>query len=406
MMHELVHLRRFLIALMRRISEDGGWRLSGSLAYTTLLSVVPLIAVGLSIFSAFPAFGELTGTIRQFLYDNVLPESISRVVLGHIDQFTRNAARLTAIGLAVLAVTSFMMMATIEQAFNVIWRVRQSRPFLTRLMLYWSVMTLGPVLVGASLMMTTTIVDHSLDVASRGWWLAPKVISLWPFAFLAAAFTFLYGAVPGRRVLLRHALAGGVCAAIVFQLMNRVFASYVGAMHAYTLVYGAFAAVPLFLLWIYLCWAAVLLGAEIVALATQYRRLDAHARTAPGRGLFAAMGILRELLVSRRAGRALEASALAQSTGLAIIDVEVLLEALESSGFVARVSGERWVLACDEAGTRLSAVFDAIVVRPAIEGAGAGAGSGTVAPMDPVIERIRQSLDQPLATLLESPSPL
>ncbi len=400
-MRELVHLRRFLIALGRRVLEDGGWRLSGSLAYTTLLSVVPLIAVGLSIFSAFPAFGELTGTIRQFLYDNVLPESISRAVLGHIDQFTRNAARLTAIGLAALAVTSFTMMATIEQAFNVIWRVRKSRPFLTRLMLYWSVMTLGPVLVGASLMMTTSIVDHSIDVAARGLWLAPKVLSLWPLAFLAVAFTFLYGAVPGRRVLLRHAVVGGICAAIVFQLMNRLFATYVGEMHAYTLVYGAFAAVPLFLLWIYLCWAAVLLGAEIVALAPRYRRLDEHARTAPGRGLFAALSILRQLLVCRRAGRALEASALADITGLAIIDVEVLLEALESSGFVARVAGERWVLACDETGTRLSAVFEAIVVRAAAPGEEAVAQ-----PMDPVIDRVRQSLDQPLASLLESPSAL
>jgi membrane protein len=395
-MSELVHLRRFLRALLRRVSEDGGWRLSGSLAYTTLLAVVPLLAVGLSIFSAFPAFGDLTGSIRQFLSDNVLPETISRVVLGYIDQFTSNAVRLTAIGLVMLALTSFLMMATIEQAFNTIWRVRQPRAFMTRLTLYWSVMTLGPVLVGASLMMTTALVDHSIDVAGRDLWIAPRVLSLWPIAFLAAAFTFLYAAVPGRRVLFRHALVGGLFAAVVFQVMNRLFAAYVGTMHAYTLVYGTFAAVPLFLIWIYLCWAVVILGAEVVALAPQYRHLDAHARSAPGRGVFAALLILRELLASRRAGRALDALALVQTTHLAIIDAEVLLEALEAAGFVARVPGERWVLACDETRTRQSDVFDAIVLRPASD-----VGGASLEPIDPLLARVRASLEQPLAALIE-----
>ncbi len=259
------HLAAFALALPRRLFEDRLTQPAGSLTYTTLLSIVPLLAVALALSTAFPAFDRVIDELRNYLVKNFLPEARGvHAVVGQLNNFAAGAGRLTGVGLAVLGVTAVMLMLSIDDILNRLFRVEHKRSLSQRIVMYWAVLTLGPLLMGAGLSMTSALAASSFGILTLDE-LAQTALRLLPFALTWAALTALYVLVPNRHVPLMAALAGGLLAGTAFELAKRGFAIFVSGFPTYTLIYGAFAALLIFLIWVYVSWLIVLVGATFTA---------------------------------------------------------------------------------------------------------------------------------------------
>ncbi|MEJ2122432.1 MAG: YihY family inner membrane protein, partial [Alphaproteobacteria bacterium] len=249
----------------RRFVADRCLSVAASLSYTTLLSIVPLVAVGLAAFSAFPVFEGAQETLQKFLFQNFVPAA-SEIVRQQITKFVANTGQLTAIGIIILVVTALMLLSTIEEAFNVIWRQSESRSFGVRFLTYWAILTLTPLLIGGSLAVSsyiftaTEVLKIEILQGPVGFFLR-----LLPFLLSVIAFALIYIIMPNRRVDWRHALAGSLVAAVLFQILKFLFVLYVTNFPSFETIDGAVAAMPLFLIWMYVTWCAVLVGAELAA---------------------------------------------------------------------------------------------------------------------------------------------
>jgi membrane protein len=266
------HLAAFAFEVPRRLFEDRLTQSAGSLTYTTLLAIVPLLTVALSLATAFPVFDQAVGGLQDYFVENFLPDAGLDVLTSQVDEFTARAGSLTAIGLGALAVTAVMLMLTIDDTLNRIFRVERKRPLLQRLAMYWAVLTLGPLLIGLGLSMTTALVVNSfgklnLDRA------AELVLRGLPFLLTWAALTSLYILVPNRAVRPAHALLGGFFAGVAFEIAKRGVAVYVSNFPTYTIIYGTFATVLIFLLWLYVSWLVVLAGATFTAMLTERSKI-------------------------------------------------------------------------------------------------------------------------------------
>ncbi len=393
-------LGRFALYVGRRFSDDNCFNLAASLAYTTLLALVPLLTIALTVVAAFPVFREFTAGLDDFFRRDVLPPALAKAVAGYLQQFARSAAGLTAVGIVFLAATAVMLMMTIERAFNTIWRVRRPRPLAFRVLTYWGVLTLGPLLIGLSLTVTSYVVSASLGLARQVPGGDTALASLVPLVLTTAAFTLAYYVVPNRPMQLRHAAIGGLAAAVMFEVMKRGFAVYLTNFPTYTLVYGAFAVIPVFLIWIYASWVVALLGAVITALAPDFR-LAREAREMQGAISFGAtLAVLRVLLRAQRAARTPRTREILAEARTPREAGERILEELAAAGWVARVVGDRWALACDPDVVTIADVFRRLVFDPA-----GGRGRGADAALDGVIQRAAAGFDRaiaaPIGTLLE-----
>jgi membrane protein len=266
------HLAAFALEVPRRLFEDRLTQSAGSLTYTTLLAIVPLLTVALSLASAFPVFDQAMGALQDYVIENFLPDAGLDQFTSQIDAFTARTGNLTAIGLAALGVTAVMLMLTIDDTLNRIFRVERKRPLVQRLAMYWAVLTLGPLLIGLGLSMTTALVVNSFATLHLDR-VAEYVLRLLPFLLTWAALTSLYILVPNRHVRLTDALLGGFLAGIAFELAKRGFALYVSNFPTYTLIYGTFAAMLLFLIWLYVSWLTVLAGATFTAMLTERSKI-------------------------------------------------------------------------------------------------------------------------------------
>lgn len=258
----LVGVWRLAQRVVRRFHEDRCTRVAGSLSYTTVLAAVPFTAVALSILSVFPVFQSWVAAINRFVYGNFVPAS-GEVVEHYLNEFATKAGGLTTIGLLVLVATSIMLLATIEDAFNDIWRVTGRRRAMQRFVTFWAILTLGPILIGAGVSLSNYLSD--LNWFSGESLFAALLLGAVPLIFEFLTFMLLYTVVPRIRVRRRHALVGAVLAALLFELAKRGFALFVSNFSSYHLIYGALAALPVFLVWVYLSWLVTLLGAELVA---------------------------------------------------------------------------------------------------------------------------------------------
>jgi membrane protein len=348
----------FLVAVARRFLEDRGAQAAGSLTYTTLLAIVPLLTVALALSTAFPVFDEAITTLQLFLFENFLPdaEGLDRIS-EQILSFSEQAGRLTAIGLAFLLVTAVLLMLTIDDTLNRIFRVRRRRPLGQQVIMYWSVLTLWPVLIGASLSLTTYLIGAS-----------SALLRLIPFAFTWAALTLLYILVPYRHVDVRHAAAGALLAGVAFEMAKRGFAVYVANFPTYTLVYGAFATLPIFLLWMYLSWLLVLAGAVFTAMLPGYRVIGAERERPPGRELTEALDILGVLSRAQDGGYVLPLDRIAAQAGVMPYRCEVALERCAELGWVAKAEKDSWVLARDADTIRVADIYRAFVLDPDLTG--------------------------------------
>lgn len=261
-----------LVAFVRRVAvrtrQIGLARAAGSLAFTTLLGLVPLATVALEFVARFPVFHRWLDALETFLLRHMLPETAYAVVHTHIREFTEKAAGLTGISILFIAVTAAMLIATVEREINALWGVTRARPLVRRLVIYTAGTTVGPVLVGASISVSTWLVTQSLDAVPLHGTLSPIVVPLLPLVFSTLALALLYEIVPARHVPWRHAFAAGFLAALAFEGAKQGFAFYLTHVPTYELVYGALAALPVFLIWIYVCWLIVLAGAAITATLT------------------------------------------------------------------------------------------------------------------------------------------
>jgi membrane protein len=259
----------FLYRVWRHFIDDRCQRNAAALAYTTLLALVPLAAVVFSALSMFPVFEEWALTLEEFVYKNLVPAA-GDVIKEHLQRFTEHTGKLTAIGAVFLVVGAVLLLFTIEETFNEIWHVQEGRRMSQRVLSYWAVLTLGPLLIGASLSLTPYLI--SLTLSSNQAVLAQAqsyALAALPFVFEVLAFLILYMVVPNCIVRFRDALVGGVVAAILFEIVKRGFAWFVLNFASYQVIYGALATIPIFLIWIYISWLVVLVGAAVVVVLGQ-----------------------------------------------------------------------------------------------------------------------------------------
>lgn len=335
----------FLRFVLRRFREDRLPQTAASLAFTTLLSLVPLVTVSLAVLAAFPVFSDLMTQLKIFLLTHMVPEMAGKIITVYMVQFSEKAARLTLVGILFLLVTALLLIQTIDQAFNGIWRVRRQRPALQRLLLYWAVLTAGPILLGASLSITSYLTSLSLGYVKHVPVLGVHLLRPLPVILMSLGFALLYVLVPNRPVAFRHALIGGALAGVGFELMKKVFAWYITSFPTYRLVYGAFAALPIFLLWIYLSWLMVLVGALFTAALEHWRDDAWRERKYPGWRFVAALQVLGALVAAQRHGKTVGLDALGRQLAVGVEDIEALLEAMHRAGLVAHAEDGGWLLA-------------------------------------------------------------
>jgi membrane protein len=290
----------FSVALVVRFREERVTQTAGSLTYTTLLALVPLLTVALAVSTAFPMFDDWITSLQLFVMQNVLPDTPAlATVTEQINSFSANAGRLTAIGVVGFIVTSVMLMLTIDNALNRIFRVQRRRSLLQNIFVYWAIISLGPLLIGASLSGTYFALRQSLGALRLEF--LDAAFGLVPLLLTCAALILLYAIVPARRVEWRNAVFGGVLAGLGFELAKRAFALYLTKVPTYTLIYGAFATVPVFLVWLYVSWFVVLTGAIVTAMLPAFSAKPERHRV-PGEELAEALAMLHALAPTRRAG--------------------------------------------------------------------------------------------------------
>lgn len=293
-MNHLQPLWSFVRLMARHYGEDGCQSTAAALTYQTLFAVVPLLTLTYTVLAAFEAFSGMGEMLQSFLFANVVPENVS-MVERYLQEFSDQARSLSLPSLLILAITAFLMMFTIEKAFNGIWRVREPRQGFQRLLMYWALLTLGPPLVGGGIAITTYVFSLPLlsEVANT-----PFLLPLLPVLLNAIVFTAMYLAIPNCFVPLRHAAIGGLVVAVLFELVKRLFGS-VMAQTDFEVIYGSYAAVPLFLLWIYLSWSLVLFGAELTKGFGLYRSHSSSKLESP---LLQILLILEEFFRCHRQG--------------------------------------------------------------------------------------------------------
>lgn len=316
---------------------------AGSLTVTTLFALVPLVTLGLTVLTAVPGFKVLLMRVRELLLTQMLPDAASRIIALYMSHFSNNASQLRLAGTLVLVVAAGMAMMTVDRAFTEIWRVRAQRPLATRLVTYWALLVFGPLLVGIALTLSTTLFKAWLGFSSHGMhWLPRLLLDLLPAIAIITALTAAYRWLPHRHVPLSHALAGGISAGLGFELMRWLFSFYLHNFHAYTLIYGAFAAFPIFLLWIQLSWSLVLGGAVLTASLPHWHG-DAWRvpREHPDQRFRDALQVVRLLMGTGDRGLALPV--LQRRVRLGYDDLETVLEPLAVAGLVRQVRPGGWL---------------------------------------------------------------
>ena len=357
---DVVGLLRFIVL---RFRQDRCAQMASSLTFTTLLSLVPLLTIALTLFSAFPVFAEFAEQIKQFILANMLPETGGRLISQYMEQFAASASKLTAVGVIFLGLTAMLMMLTIDNAFNAIWRVSRPRTVLLRVLTYWAVLTLAPLLVGASLSMTSWLVGVSSGYAKAIPAFGVVLLKVVPVLLTTLAFTLLFKVVPNRYVPMNHALIGGAVAAMAFEYMNHSFALYIANFPTYKLIYGAFASIPIFLLWIYFSWLSVLIGALIAASLSHWRGGSTKPVSAAAQ-LYYALRILKLMDAGLREGSVQNLHMLSRKLHLGFDTLEQLLEKLSQINVVRKLSGHGWTMIRDAGHVQADELFRLFVFDP------------------------------------------
>ena len=350
----------------QRAQEKKLAQVASSLTYTTVLSLVPLLAVVLSLFTAFPLFSEFRFALENFLASTVMPEVVADTVMTYLNEFAAKASGLTTIGGLVLIVTSVMLFRTIDEAFNDIWQVETRRPLRQRILVYWALLSLGPILVGASLWALSMVARESMGLMGDIPALGTLALSILPLLLTGSGFSALFFTVPNRPVRKQDALVGGFGTAIVLEALRVGIAYYLTRFPSYTIIYGAFATIPIFLLWVYLSWMVILLGATVTALLPALRQRRWEQQTYVGACFVDGVRVLHILWdawQTHTPGR--ELTELAARLRLHQDELDNVLHTLKTLGYVVNTEqddAETWVLACDPSRAQLQPLIDAWLI--------------------------------------------
>lgn len=350
----------FSLFIVRRFFDERLSDAATSLTFTTLLSLVPLLAVALSIIAYFPSFGPVVENMRAFVLTTLVPEAASRVLTDWVPRFAQNAARMTAIGLTVLVIVSLMLVATIESTFNTIWRVRKQRPLWHRALIYPTVLLVGPVLIGAAVSVTTYVLSASGHLLEPLSFLSTLALRVIPALMTVTGFTLSYWLVPYRYVPWSHALIGGLVAGALFQVLSHGLGIYLNYFNSYNVIYGAFASIPIFLLWLFSAWHIAIAGALVAASLSHWRGATWETRHMSGALLIDGLRVLAALYRSKEP---LSFRELRRRAPIAIEDLECLLEQFRGVGWIKK-SGKTWSL-CHNLRLTLFDVYRLLVFNPA-----------------------------------------
>ncbi|MBV8034302.1 YihY family inner membrane protein [Roseateles sp.] len=325
----------------QRFREEKLGLTAGSLTFTTLISLVPLLTVMLAVFTAFPMFSSFQAALEQYFLKSLIPANIAKPVLASLTQFAAKANKLGVVGLVALGVTALALMLTIDRTLNAIWRVQRPRPMAQRVLVYWAALTLGPLLLGGSLTLTSYAVSVGQGLFTKLPGDLAALLGGADIMLLGLAVAGLFHYVPNTHVRWRHALLGGAFVSIGFSLAKSLLAWYVKQVPTYSTLYGAFATVPVFLIWVYLGWVIVLLGA-ILAANTPSLTDRLHLRPdTPGQPLAIALEVLETLLKARGGARhGLSQHGLARALRIDPLQLAPVVEKLCALDVVGRLDEE------------------------------------------------------------------
>ena len=327
-----------LLTLKARFREDHMGLTASSLTFTTTIALVPFFTVALAVFTAFPIFFKMQGALQGWLVDSLIPDNIASQVLDYLTQFSQQANKLGVAGLGILLVTAIALILTIDRTLNGIWRVKKTRSFTQRVLIYWSAITLGPVLMGASLALTASVITATSGLVGTLPFSLRFLLGTFQLFLIAAGLAALYRYVPNTYVKWTHAWVGGIVAAAGIELAKKALGLYLSYVPTYSMIYGAFATLPILLIWIYVAWVIVLMGAVVAAYLPSL--LAGVARRGGGHGwqFQLAMEVLQRLNnFKTKTNRGCSASNLALALQVDVLQLEPVLGILTELNWVGQL---------------------------------------------------------------------
>jgi membrane protein len=348
--------------LLRRFLDDRCFESAGALAYTTLFAIVPFSAVVFAVLSAFPMFHDWSARVTEFVFSNFVPSSVAGVKT-YLQEHAEGARSLTTSGVVALVASVLVTMWSIEQTFNRIWRVPSTRPKLTRILMYWTLLTLGSLLVVAALAATSALfsIPALAGVQARG--VSDQLLGYLPHALELLAFTAAYWFIPHRSIPLRFAFAGGLLASFAFEWLKSALAIYLRNA-SYEQLYGVLAVIPIFLIWVYTSWLVVLLGASLAASLASFRYQPRALRLTRGAEFYAVMRLLGRFEEARRGGQGLHLAQIRQrEPGMTDELVQTLVSGLCELNIVARAESGAWLLTRDLGSVPVGEVYEGLHLR-------------------------------------------
>jgi len=402
-------LAAFVAYSLRRFLADGCFAASGAVSYTTLVSLVPLAVIAFGSLSVFPIFSQVHDELVALVFRTLVP-SIGEQAAWWFRTFADSAAQTTAIGVAGIAATGILLLVTVEDQLNLIWRVTSPRPWVQRILAYWTLITLGPLLIGVSFSLSTYFEIAARQVGlgqeAAAWassWLHSLARCV-PAVLEFVALTLLYCLIPNCAVRWRDGALGALIATIAVEILKVGFSIYINLSSFYRTVYGALAIIPIFLLWMYISWMAVLLGA-VVAAALPNWRIDERVGTIPSGGvrLGFSLALIASLARAQRRGQSRSTPAIATELGVATTVVDEHMRPLAEAGFVAHTQDGRWVLAWSPETATLHDLYEALQLPLAGRWMGQEAApwQRQVAPaMDRIVKAESAAMEVTIASLL------
>jgi len=392
----------FVRYVLARFQADGCTEVAGSLSYASLLAIVPLLAIGLAMFAAFPGFSNMRNDLVGALVNNLAP-SVGTVVQNYLNTFLRNARAATGPGIIGLVVTAILLINTIQVAFDRIWGSTSRKARWHRLPIYWALITLGPILFGVSFSISTYFfrVAGKTDFygVSAG---VEFLANVGPYVLETAGFALFYRLMPTRYVRIPDAIWGGLSAALLFEVVKRLFGLYLKYV-SYQQLYGALATIPIFLLWMYLAWITALIGAEVTAALPEWRsgRRSVAPHHRRGDQLSVALAALVLLKQARAHGAGLRTQEIVRDLQADPVQIQIILETLKSSNVVAINENGRWLLARDLGGFSLHQLCKTLGINLSTSEGGRMARLGTLIETLESQERdmLSRSVDEALASI-------
>ena len=394
----------FFRFLWKRFLDDSLFQAAGALSFTTAFAIVPLSMVVFGILSAFPVYEEWSSQLSAYIFSNFVPSS-ARSVESYLLAFSKNAGKLTAVGVIVLVVSLLITLNSIEATFNRIWRVPTSRPKFSRVMVYWSVMTFGALLAAASLAISARFFALAIFQTQPGQWLEHWLLRLTPTIIEYVVLVVIYRVVPHRTIHWRYAALGALLAVALIEAVKIAAGSYLGSFGAYEKIYGTLALIPIFLGWIYFSWVSILLGASLASSLSAFRYQPASQRLPLGYEIYGLLRLIGRFDEYRRQGKGLHLDDIRQLEPL-LTDalVQQMLQQLSEIDLLSRAESGEWLLARDLDALTLGELYEACHLRipvaeawlPAREDA---LGGAAVAALDELRIPLRDLLRKPVASI-------